>query len=139
MINCVTLIGNVGKDPAYRKTDNSEVVNFTLATSEKYKGETKTEWHNIVIWGKLAGIVNQYVKKGQLLYLEGSIQSRSWDDKEGKKHYITEIVCYTMKMIGAKSNPSDHTNDSFQSANDQLKDSVDYGPDVNSETDGLPF
>jgi len=110
MINKVILVGNVGKDPEFRKLENSELVKFPLATSEKYKDQTNTEWHNIVIWGKLAGVVQQYVKKGQLLYLEGKIKTRSWDDTDGNKKYTTEINCFVMQMLGKKE-PSEPQNE----------------------------
>ena len=102
MINKVILVGNVGKDPEHRTTDNSQYVKFPLATSETYKGEKKTEWHNVVIWGGLAEVVQKYVNKGLLIYLEGKIQTRSWDDADGNKKYMTEINCFKMQMLGAK-------------------------------------
>lgn len=111
MINKVILVGNVGKDPEHRATDNSQLVKFPLATSEKYKGETKTEWHNIVIWGKLAEVVQQYVNKGQLLYLEGKLQTRSWNDADGNTKYTTEVVCYSMQMLGSKPKEPDSQQD----------------------------
>jgi len=109
MINKVILVGNVGKNPEHRKTENSEYVKFPLATSESYKGEKKTEWHNILIWGKLADVVQKYVNKGQLLYLEGKIQNRSWDDADGNKKYMTEIVCFSMQMLGSSGEKKEST------------------------------
>jgi len=121
MINKVILVGNVGKDPEYRQTDTSELVKFPLATSEKYKDQTHTEWHNIVIWGKLAGIVNQYVKKGQLLYLEGKIKTRSYDDADGNKKYMTEIVCFSMQMLGKKEEPQNEFDRMVPPGNEDFK------------------
>ena len=106
MINKVMLIGNVGKDPEVRYLDNGVVVaKFPLATSETYtnkNGEriTNTEWHNVVLWRKLAEVAEKYVKKGHPLYIEGKIRSRSYDDKEGNKRYITEVVCSELLMLG---------------------------------------
>lgn len=106
-VNKVILIGNLGKDPELRYTTSGQAVcNFSLATNETWKdadGQTKerTEWHNIVCWKKLAEICGEWLKKGQQIYLEGRIQSRSWE-KEGKKHYITEIVMDQMLMLGGK-------------------------------------
>ena len=104
-INKVILVGNVGKDPEVRYLDNNvAVAKFPLATTEKgYKmnnGTTipdKTEWHNIVMWRGLAEIAEKYVRKGAQLYIEGKIQSRTWDDKNGVKHYATEILCENMQ------------------------------------------
>ncbi len=109
MINKVILVGNVGRDPEVRYLDSGvAVAKFPLATSETYtnkNGErvTNTEWHNIVIWRKLAEIVEKYVHKGQQLYLEGKISNRSYEDKEGIKRYITEVVVDNMQMLGKKS------------------------------------
>ncbi|WP_320911815.1 single-stranded DNA-binding protein [Butyricimonas paravirosa] len=104
MVNKVILVGTVGKDPEVRNTQNNKVATFSLATNESYKdknGEKKivTEWHNVVIWGKLAEIVEKYVKKGNHLYLEGKLSSRSWEDQNGTKRYITEVIVHSMTML----------------------------------------
>ena len=107
-INKVILIGNLGKDPELRYTPNSQAVaTFSLATTEKWKDkegkfQEKTEWHNIVAWGKQAEICKEYLKKGSPVYVEGRIQHRSYDDKEGNKKYITEIVARSVQMLGRK-------------------------------------
>lgn len=111
MYNSVQLIGNLGKDPEIKYLPNGDpVCNFSMATSESWKkdGEkvTKTEWHNIVAWGKLAEVCGQYLDKGKLIFVEGKIQTRSWDDKEGNKRYTTEIKIHTMKMLGGKGDSS---------------------------------
>ena len=109
MINKVILVGNVGRDPEVRYLDSGvAVAKFPLATSETYTNKsgdrvTNTEWHNIVIWRKLAEVVEKYVHKGQQLYLEGKISNRSYEDKEGIKRYITEVVVDNMQMLGKKS------------------------------------
>lgn len=107
MLNKVLLIGNVGKDPEVRTFEGgSKLASFTLATSETFKNkqgekQTNTEWHNIKIFGKLAEIVEKYVKKGQSLYLEGSVKYRTYE-KDGQKKYFTEINCFTMQMLAKK-------------------------------------
>jgi len=102
------LIGHLGNDPERRETASGQsVVNFTLATSEGFKDSSgnfqeRTEWHRIVAWGKLAEICSQYLKKGRQVYIEGRLQTRSWDDnKTGEKKYTTEIVCSDMQMLGS--------------------------------------
>ena len=102
MINKVQLIGHVGKDPEVRITTNSRVASFSLATTEKFNGNEKTQWHACSVWGKLADVVEKYVKKGQLLYVEGKIEYRSYDDKDGNKKYVTDIVVFTLQMLGGK-------------------------------------
>lgn len=106
MINKVILVGRLGKDPEIRSTpQGTTVAKFTMATDEKFtdragEKQERTEWHNIVAWGKLGEICGQYLKKGKLVYIEGSIRTDSWDDKEsGQKKYRTEIVANTMKML----------------------------------------
>ena len=109
MINKVILVGRLGKDPEIRSTPSgTSVASFSLATDEKFtdrngEKQERTEWHNIVAWGKLAEICGQYLKKGKLVYIDGSIRTDSWDDKEsGQKKYRTEIVANTMKMLDRK-------------------------------------
>ena len=107
-VNKVILVGNVGKDPEVRHLDSGvAVANFPLATSESYtakNGErvTTTEWHNIVLWRGLADVAEKYVTKGRQLYIEGRIRTRSYDDKDGNKRYITEIYGDVMQMLGTK-------------------------------------
>jgi len=105
MVNKITLIGHVGITPEVRVFADNKVANFTLATSKKYKsnGEQKneTQWHNIVIWGKLAGIVEEYVNKGSKLYLEGEVKYRSYEH-DGANVYVTEIFAYSMQMLDGK-------------------------------------
>jgi single-strand DNA-binding protein len=106
-INKVILIGNLGKDPELRYTPSGQpTANFTLATTERWtdkngQRQEKTEWHNIVVWAKLAELVNQYLKKGRPAYVEGRITYRSWDDKDGNKKYRTEIVAQTVQFLGS--------------------------------------
>lgn len=113
-VNKVILIGNVGKDPEVRYLEGGvAVASFTLATSERgYKTQAgiqvpeRTEWHNIIAWRGLAEIVEKYVRKGSPLYIEGKLRSRSWDDQQGVKHYITEIYAENLQMLGPKNDSS---------------------------------
>lgn len=144
-VNKVILLGNVGRDPEVRHLDKDvTVANFSLATSESYtakNGEkvTTTEWHNIVIWRGLAKVVEQYVKKGDRLYLEGRIRTRSWDDKDGNKRYTTEIYVDNMEMLGGTRNQS--SGDDNQQANPQNEKANKVSePDFEqNEEDDLPF
>ena len=106
MINKAILIGRLGKDPEVRSTAGGQTVcRFSIATDEKFtdrngEKQERTEWHNIVAWGKLGEICGQYLRKGKLVYIDGSIRTDSWDDKEtGQKKYKTEIVAQNMKML----------------------------------------
>ena len=107
MVNKVILLGHVGKDPEVRHLDNNlAVAQFTLATSERWTRDGNrtehTEWHNIVMWKGLAEIAEKYVRKGSLIYIEGRLRSRSYDDKDGIKRYFTDIVADTMNFVGPK-------------------------------------
>lgn len=100
MVNKVFLIGNCGKDPEVRYTTNgTPKATFSLATSEKYNDKETTSWHNVVAWGKLAEIVNKYVVKGKQLCIIGKIDYQTWE-KDGVKHYRTDIVASEMKLLG---------------------------------------
>ena len=132
MVNKIQLVGNVGKDPETHTFDSGKkVVSFSLATSETFKDkqeekQTATEWHNIKIFGKLAEIVEKYVKKGQLLYLDGTVKYKDYE-KDGKKVYFTEIHCFNMKMLGKnESKPNQENNVSNTSESE-------------TEGGGLPF
>jgi single-strand DNA-binding protein len=109
MVNKVILVGNLGKDPEVRSTPSGQpVASFTLATNRRWKDKTgnkqeETEWHSIVVWGKQAEIAGQYLKKGKQIYLEGRLQTRSWEDRQsGEKKYKTEIVCDNFQMLGQR-------------------------------------
>ena len=105
-LNKAMLIGNVGKDPDVRYLDNNtKVASFTIATTERYRDRNNelkemTEWHNIVCWRRNADIVEQYVKKGTQLFIEGRIRTRNWDDQNGIKHYVTEIHADNIQLLG---------------------------------------
>ena len=108
-LNKVLLIGHLGGDPESRfTTSGSAVTNFNLATNESWKsneGETKekTEWHRVVLFGKMAETAAEYMKKGQLVFVEGRLQTRSWEDKDNVKKYTTEVLCDSFTMLGRKS------------------------------------
>ena len=113
-INKVILVGNLGKDPELRHIGSGTAVcNFSLATTERFKNkqgeqQDKTEWHNIVVWAGLAEICGKYLTKGKQVYIEGRIQNRSYDDRDGNKRYISEIVASEMQMLsrsGEQSRP----------------------------------
>ncbi|UCD89393.1 MAG: single-stranded DNA-binding protein [Desulfobacterales bacterium] len=108
MINKVILIGNLGRDPEVRYTaDGRAVANFSIATSERWKDKNtgemqeRTEWHNIVAWGKLGEICGEYLAKGKQVFIEGRLQTRSWE-KDGVTRYTTEVIASEMKMLGAR-------------------------------------
>jgi len=107
-VNKVILVGRLGKDPETRYTSSGQAVcNFSLATDETYKDragerQKRTEWHRIVAWGKKAEFAQQYLHKGSLIYLEGRIQTRQWDDKEGQKRTTVEIVANDFRFVGGR-------------------------------------
>jgi single-strand DNA-binding protein len=105
-VNKVILIGNLGRDPELRYTQGGQAVaNFTLATSERFANKSgeqqeRTEWHRIVAWGKTGELCAQYLSKGRSVYIEGRLQTREWEDKEGKKRSTTEIVAQNVTFLG---------------------------------------
>jgi single-strand DNA-binding protein len=111
-VNKVILVGRLGKDPEVKYTQAGvPVARFTLATDESWKDQSgekqqRTEWHNIVAWRKLAEICGQYLNKGKLVYVEGRLQTRSWEDKEGNKRYTTEIQADNLVMLSARTDES---------------------------------
>jgi single-strand DNA-binding protein len=108
-VNKVILVGRLGRDPETRYTGGGQAVaNFSVATDETYKDrngerQKRTEWHKIVVWGKQAEIAQQYLKKGSLIFIEGRIQSREWQDKEGQKRTSFEIVANNFRMLGGRA------------------------------------
>jgi single-strand DNA-binding protein len=107
-VNKVILIGNLGRDPELRYTQNGQAVcNFTLATTERFKGrdeawQERVEWHRIVVWGKTGENCAQYLQKGRSVYVEGRLQTREWEDKEGQKRRTTEVVAQTVQFLGPR-------------------------------------
>lgn len=131
-VNKAILLGNLGKDPILRTLESgNKVANFSLATNRAYKGADgnlveETEWHNIVLWGKLAELAEKYLVKGRQVYIEGRITNRQYDDKEGNRRYITEIVGENMVFVGGRdgsNGPSSKpSNDAPGSVNEPMVD-----------------
>jgi single-strand DNA-binding protein len=147
-VNKVILIGNLGKDPELRYTPGGQAVaTFSLATTERYNDrngqrQDRTEWHNIVAWGKLGELVNQYLKKGRSAYIEGRITTRSWDDKDGNKRYKTEIVANQVQFLGSAGQGSSDMNSGFDQSMEgfEARQSGPTGPESSSlSEDDLPF
>ena len=146
-VNKVILVGNLGKDPEIRHLENgATVANFSIATSENYKdrktGEkvSQTEWHNIVAWRGLAEIAEKYLKKGQKVYIEGKLKTRSWQDQNGNNRYSTEVITDNLTMLGSAmqnettSNLSDgQTNKAFEN---KISENEFSAP---NDEDDLPF
>ncbi len=138
-LNKAMLIGNLGQDPEVRYTQqNTAVATLSIATSERYKDsngelQEKTEWHRAVAWDRTAEICQSYLKKGSKVYVEGPIQTRSWEDKDGQKRYTTEIKVLKMVMLDSRSSQDDNMSGSGSSTNN-FKES-----DLDSIDDDLPF
>jgi single-strand DNA-binding protein len=146
-VNKAILVGNLGRDPELRTTPNGQsVVNFTLATSETWTDKSgerveRTEWHRIVVWGRTAEMCNQYLSKGRTVYVEGRIQTREWEDKDGNKRYTTEINANTVNFIGPRGSSGSSGGDSGGEPSGGSNDggsgpSGDPGPPTD---DNIPF
>ncbi len=137
MVNKIILIGRLGADPEVRYTqEGAMVTNFRLATDEQWRDKSgervqRTEWHRIVTFGKLAEICGNYLAKGRLVYIEGRIQTRSWDDRDGNKRYTTEIIAQNMQMLERKEQGSDQVRESDNSVSSY------EGPGISE--DDVPF
>ena len=155
-INKVILVGNLGKDPEVRHLEGgATVATFSLATGESYKDKNgqrveKTEWHNIVMWRGLAEVAEKFLKKGQMVYIEGKIRSRNYQDKEGQTRYITEIVADEMTMLGARpdgsqggngngGNAASNTGNQSTAAQNAAAPVGHNAPAYEEEPDDLPF
>ena len=160
-LNKAQIIGRLGQDPEVRYTQsNTAVATLNIATSERYKDsngeqQTKTEWHKVVAWGRLAEICQQYLTKGSLVYIEGPIQTRSWEDKQGEKRYTTEIKALSMQMLDSKGSGNGNGNGNNNSSgipnssskpnqrpanNSQpMSSNVELGKDFDNMDDDLPF
>jgi single-strand DNA-binding protein len=139
-INKVILVGHLGKDPEVRHLEGGvTVASFPLATSETFNKDGKrveqTEWHNIVLWRGLAEVASKYLQKGKLVYIEGKLRTRSFEDKEKVKKYVTEVVAENFTMLGRKSDfePTPHTS---SPTNNKIED--DFSTSID-ETGDLPF
>ncbi|HEX3437770.1 MAG TPA: single-stranded DNA-binding protein [Pseudacidobacterium sp.] len=151
-VNKVILLGNVGKDPEIRATPSGTIVaNFSLATTDRVKDQTgnwtdRTEWHNLVAFQRTAEIIRDYVKKGSKLYVEGKLQTRSWDDKNsGEKKYRTEIVINDLSLLSGRGESGEsgggYTRASSTSSYDQSPSSAgdDFGQSAEITDDDIPF
>lgn len=131
-VNKVILVGNIGQDPDVRYMPNGKAVtNLRIATSEQWKDkqtgdkQERTEWHSVVMFDKLGEIAGQYLKKGSQVYVEGKLQTRKWQDKEGKDRYSTEIIASEMQMLGGRQQ-----SDERPQRQAQAKDDVPFDDDI---------
>ena len=146
-VNKVILVGNVGRDPEMKYFDNDVAkANFTLATSERgytTSGGTqvpeRTEWHNIVCWRGLAKIAEQFVKKGSQIYIEGKIRTRSYDDKNGVKRYVTEVYADSLELLGRRGDSQSSADSPSGRQQSSAPSSSSPSVDTSEETDDLPF
>jgi len=146
-VNKVILIGNVGKDPEVKYfDDNNAVANFSLATSERgFKAANgtevpeRTEWHNIVCWRGLAKIAEQFVKKGSQIYIEGKIRTRSYDDKNGVKRYVTEVYADSLELLGRRGDSQSSADSPSGRQQSSAPSPSSPSVDTSEETDDLPF
>ncbi|CAB4127873.1 Ssb Single-stranded DNA-binding protein [uncultured Caudovirales phage] len=131
-VNKVIVMGNLGKDPEVRHMPNGDAVcNFSVATTESWKDKDgtkkdKTEWHNIVIYRKLAEIAGEYLKKGRPVYLEGRLQTRKWQDKEGKERYTTEIIADQMQMLGGREETAPKVAEQPKASFDDMESDIPF-------------
>lgn len=147
-INKVILVGNLGKDPEVRAiSTDRKVANFSLATTESYKNKSgervdQTEWHNVVFYGPIADVIERYLRKGSQIYVEGKIRTRSYDDKDGVKKYITEIIGDTMTMLGTKGSSDSAGSSSGSSSSSSAAPAMESAGSFEPQTSGaddLPF
>ena len=137
MVNRVILIGRLGRDPEIRYTQSSmPVANFSLATNERWAGQDgsrqeRTEWHNIVVFGKLADICGQFLKKGKLVFIEGRLQTREWDDRDGNKRRTTEVVANNMQMLDSRGGGEGDSGDAGESNRNAME--------IGITDDDIPF
>ena len=151
-VNKVILLGRLGQDPELKYTPSGAAVcNFSLATSESWtdknsgQKQERTEWHRVVVWGKLAELCNQYLSKGRQAFVEGRLQTRSWDDQSGQKRYTTEINATTVQFIGGQAsagqgaNYSNNNNASMGSNAGSQEPAYEPVADTNFASDDIPF
>ena len=142
-INKVILIGNLGADPELRSTPSGvQVANCSLATSETWTDKSgerqeRAEWHRIVLWRRLAEVAGQYLKKGSKIYIEGKLQTRSWDDQNGQKRYTTEVIASSMEMLDSGQADASEVDMAYGNARETVAAGVPVG--VGGPEDGLPF
>lgn len=145
-VNKVILIGRLGQDPEVRYTPSGQAVaNFSMATSENWTGkdgqkQERTEWHRIVVWGRLAELCKDYLRKGRQVYIDGKLQTRSWDDKDGKKRYTTEIVANTVQFLGTAPDKVETTDSNVEHNQTESSPIPPFEPNVTHISDDeIPF
>jgi single-strand DNA-binding protein len=145
-VNKVILVGKLGADPEVRYTSGgSAVASFSIATNERWNDKNtgekqeRTEWHRIVAWGRLGEICGEYLSKGKQVYIEGRLQTRSWDDRDGNKRYTTEIVATNMVMLGSPSGAGRTTEDFSDGDASYGKKNAHPGPKPPPDDDDIPF
>lgn len=144
-INKVILIGRLGSDPETRYMQNGDAVtNITLATTETWKDKNggkqeKTEWHRVTFYRKLAEIAGEYLKKGGMVYIEGKLETRKWNDKNGIERYTTVIIVEDMKMLGGKPASQDGNTPSQSQPNNQTSNNAQQGQGGFDDDDDIPF
>lgn len=135
-LNRATLVGNLGRDPELKFTQGGQaVLRLSLATSESFLGkdgqrQERTDWHNVVVWGKRAEALNKILSKGRTIWVEGRIQTRSWEDQQGQKRYTTEINAIDVGIVGSGHGAK---------ANQQREDGFDGAGDDHGDDDDIPF
>ena len=135
-INKAMLVGNVGKEPEFKELDGGKAVaRLSLATGERWKDGERVVWHNVVFWGKLAEVVDKYVKKGDRIYVEGRIDNRSYEKDDGSKGYVSEVVAREMLMLG--SQPDAAGTAEREAAGENGRSSEGNGAGINE--DSVPF
>ena len=152
-LNKVMLIGRLGQDPEVRYTQsNTAVATLNLATNERYKDsngeyQDKTEWHRVVAWGRTAEICQQYLTKGSMIYVEGPLQTREWEDKQGQKRYTTEVKALQMTMLDSRGSggggmsemPSAPSSNNAQNSGASASQGVNKTVNLDDIDDDLPF
>ncbi|MBO6534732.1 MAG: single-stranded DNA-binding protein [Balneolaceae bacterium] len=150
-LNKVMLIGRLGQDPEVRYTQsNTAVATLNMATSERYKDgngeiQEKTEWHRVVAWGRLAEICQQYLHKGSLIYIEGPLQTRQWEDNQGQKRYTTEVKALQMTMLDSRGSGNNsgqqnqNQNQQAQNQKPQMSSATPIDSSFDNMDDDLPF
>lgn len=144
-VNKVILIGRLGQDPDMRYTaGGAPVANFSVATNETWldksgQKQEKTEWHRVVVWGKIAETCKQYLSKGRQVYLEGKLQTRQWQDKDGQTKYTTEVQAQTVQFLGTGSTAGDRPSPSPQASSFGGGATAFGGPSASSEGGASPF
>ncbi len=144
-LNKVMLIGNLGKDPEVRyTTSGTAVASFSVATSERYKSksgdwEEKTEWHNVVLWGRQAEVAGEWLAKGKTVYIEGRLQTRKWQDKDGRDRYTTEIVGEKMQMLSPKGDGGGRQGGRQSGGDEGYAPGPSYDEPAFNPDDDIPF